>query len=713
MNDSSKLEQYLSANLELTEDEKTAVSELVAFFGIDDNVLEYTCNLKKTLFYCIEKGMLDEIYVSVLEQQYFANTISIRGITMSHAIFSFNYLSKGMAAYKYYFYELTTLLNRLKDDKESFTVIKLYGYSNSCRKFLEFVTDNITDSIYSNYSLREVIAYIRKHYSNDENVLKMVGNINALIYETYRASDEKFIIENVSQQSADGNQHLEFMRRIGYHNDAILKTEMEAYSQETIMRESSDINDYSKFMSAKYKSAAIQKSHISFISNANTITLCELRYLHDLIADKANDVDKRICARFLFFSAFCGVDLNDLLLIFCGKHEKIKYNSDLSALEYKTEKSKKQKTQHLKETEHEITIEFPTMLSNIAFNLYCFCTSQTYEDLKCNIDKQYAKIRKEYRKISSLQLTEKRISNFFNVYFTQKYMLDELIADYISCKLATHTVTKQHYVRFTNTHLISSYTSAFNKCLKDLHIQYIKPENRAANEKHFGSTAVVEKEFVVKMFDEIREIIKTTTCERTNFNFASFYIYTLMKLSLGIRPLILPVFNEANTSFETKFTIIRDKKSKNYIEFRNLPVCSFICKEFKAFKDYSEKYFSKVSFIIDDVNKYGKNDTLLFMLNENNKPTNFSKANINEYIYSHMDLKVSHLPANFLRHYFRTYLSDNHFNSTFMDFLMGHNLEGQEMLNRYSSLDIIMFRKRVIKAQERIIKEHKIESLFN
>lgn len=531
MNDLESTTQYLSAIFNISESEAEELADTVTFFGIDNLTNEFICILGNTLSTCIETGKLPESYSHILSNHYFKQAQNIHGITISHAILSFNYLSQDKDAYKYYFYELTTLLNMLKADKVSCTQLKLYNYSKACRQFIEFVSENFPKEFFSTYSLRETLGHIRTLYDEDADVQSIVDQINVLIYKTYRISDENFLIEHISQQSADGTDTLEFIRRIGYQGINAFKAEMEAYSQATIVQETSKQTDYSAFISARYKSLAIQKSHFPFISNANTITLNELKYFYDVMICKDNSLDKRMCALFLFFSANCGIDFSYLISIFDNTSFIVSYDHVLSTFNYKTEKSKRKAKQNLSSTDNEMKIPFPYFLNSTAKKLYAYCKKRHYDNLEERMKNEFTKIRKDYRKRSSLRITEKRVSNFFNVYYTEKYKLDSLVADYISCRLATQTVTKQHYVRLKSTQLLNAYNTAFDKCLEDLNTSHINSSFVCKPVvKYFGSSSVVEKDFVISMFKEIKEVFKTTTCERTRFNFASFYIYTLMKL---------------------------------------------------------------------------------------------------------------------------------------------------------------------------------------
>ncbi|PLX70386.1 MAG: hypothetical protein C0602_06130 [Denitrovibrio sp.] len=408
-----------------------------------------------------------------MNNPYFEQKPSIHGITISHSILSFNYLSQDKAAYKYYFYELTTLLNLLKTDKVSCTQLKLYNYSKACRQFIEFVSENFPKELFSAHSLRETLSDIRTLYDEDADVQSIVDQINVLIYKTYRMSEENFLIEHISQQSADGNSTLKFIRRIGYQSISALKSEMETCTQETIAQDTSTQANYSAYISAGYKSLAIQKSHVPFISNANTITLNELKYFYDVMNCKENSTDKRVCALLLFFSANCGIDFSYLISIFYNTSFIVSYDHILSTFNYKTEKSKRKAKQNLSSTDNEVKILFPSFLNSTAKKLYAYCKKRHYDNLEERMKNEFTKIRKDYRKKSSLRITEKRVSNFFNVYYTEKYKLDSLVAYYISCRLATQTVTKQHYVRLKSTQLLNSYTTAFDKCLEDINASHI------------------------------------------------------------------------------------------------------------------------------------------------------------------------------------------------------------------------------------------------
>jgi len=710
------LESYLAHKLSLNDGKAHELARVLVSLGIRKEIFKYSKYLRTALLTAISNKQLSESFKQILQNAFFVDGCKndINGITEEFSIFSFHFLTQNLPAYKFYSHELSEMLTALENNKEVHSVNKLYQYSLACRSFIIFISDNYNEEILRASTLKDMLKKITDNQQKDK-IRQDIDKIKTLVYESFKNTNEKFLVDEYFQIMADGQDELHILERLGYFRESSLITEDEELSQAIFSKEKPKQPAYKKYMSSKYRSLALQRANTVSLCNANSITLNEIDFFYSLYkSDKYKHL--KLATIVLIFSTQTGIDYSEIVAMLSKSGYRIfltceygYYSYDIAA-NLAIPKGCKGITHTARD---KVFINLHPRLHNMMLQLDKLISEITRKEIEIQFTNQLKMIRTLHNKSSSLRLTEKRISNFFKVYYTQKYLLNDLIAQYISAELISSKPAQQFYTLLTHEEIHEAYNEAFDKCCYD--IQFPEKSTPAISEIaqiSVGSKIVPEKKYLIKYFKDLKTTYASVFTPEDQFNLRSFYLYSLLMLISGLRPLAAPVFNNSNLDINTKFAILRDKRSKYNIEFRNQPLCDFITNEFKQFNGINQKYFNSLDCIIHGLDELGSYESLLFLINENNNAVTFSKQNVLKHVHAHVKSDISNLPQNFLRHNFRTFLSNKRYNSRFINFCMGHNKTGQEMFNTFSSIDIIKYRRQTIELQNRILKEYQIESLY-
>jgi len=195
------------------------------------------------------------------------------------------------------------------------------------------------------------------------------------------------------------------------------------------------------------------------------------------------------------------------------------------------------------------------------------------------------------------RLTKESLSRSFQSYFQSRYKCDPVCVSYISAKLDPSTRTQRFYMRVTPEELHQEYYPCYNQFKNDLHknlieigkvddaivpfrsLEYLStidktPDADALKDfAAFGSKIVPKLTSLMDFFKKITGILESLPLrsEQERFDYYNLYaifVYIVLQLASGLRPLADPPINLDCVNFMGNFIYVSDKDSTKYREGR-------------------------------------------------------------------------------------------------------------------------------------------------
>lgn len=700
--------------MELPEHDIIDLADSILFLGVKYEIFNLSFLLRPALVQLSERGYFDESIMQFLDNDFFKqpeNKYST-DILIKYPIFGFNYKAQRHTAYKFHGNELCQLMNDVENKQKRHSVNTRYAFGLDARKFIEYFSNNYDEQFIQERSLSELLTYIRFNIPDYETSCPFYERVFRLYNQGFRGSHDIVLSREYDLPSYDGRKAFQMIETIRTKNRTRLNDEQDAGKYELLSKHEREQSAFNKYVAMKCKSLAIQKSNVDYIGSVSTIGLNELKFFYDELNVAKSNIRKAVIAS-VIISAHSGIKYNEVASHLKDESNQFSFKIK-NYLEYelvrKSKRNDKTYEKYAEEATKKVRIYFPPKLTHLIDFL-----SNYYSMFKIDTDKveyEFELLRRRYKAKSSVSLNAERISNFFKIFYPEKYGFDRLLVQYVSMDILTNNITPQYYTLVSAKDLHNKYCKAFDLCEADLPLKVAR-SNVYPLESRFGSANVPKKTYVTELFTDMKNSYSKHTDERVRFNVRAYYMHLLLMLVTGARPLVSPTYSRNTMSFTTRFAVVMDKMSKNYIEFRNQPLCHFVVGEFERYLDENRRMFGRVQYLSSGLSHLGpERNSYLFLLGNGNKHCDFSSENIRQLVFPFFSMRHDILRPNFLRHYFRNCLVRLNQSEEFINMCMGHIKNGQEMYSKFSSVEISNYRKRVQEIQEIIIKEHKIESLF-
>ncbi|MGE4465954.1 hypothetical protein [Sphaerochaeta sp.] len=707
--------QYLSSSMELPEHNIIVLADSLLFLGVKYEIFNLSYLLKPALVQLSERGYFDERILQFMDNDYFKQPENKYNteILLKYPIFGFNYKAQQHMAYKYHGHELCLLMNNVENRQKRHSINTRYLYGLDARKFIEYFSNNHDEQFIQERSLPELLTYIRVKVPLYQTSCPFYERVSLLYHQGFRDSHDIVLTREYDLPSYDGRRAFQMVERIRTKSRTRLNDEQDAGSYDLFSKhQQRGQSAFNKYVAMKCKSLAIQKSNIDYIGSVSTVGLNELKFFYDELNRAESDLRKVVIAA-VIISAHSGIKYNEVVNQFKDESNRFSFNIR-SHLEYelarKSKRNDKEYEKYAEESSKKVLIYFPPKITYLIYLLIGYYSKHQMD--KDKIEYEFELLRRRYRNKSAVSLNAERIANFFKIYYPEKYGFDRLLVQYVSMDILTNGITPQYYTLVSVEDLHRKYCKAFNLCDTDLPLK-IKRSHVYPLESRFGSANVPKKTYVTELFTDMKKSYSKQNDERVRFNIRAYYMHLFLMLVTGARPLVSPTYSRNTMSFTTRFAVVIDKMSKNYIEFRNQPLCHFVVGEFERYLEENRRMFGRVQYLSSGVSHLGpERNSYLFLLGNGNKHCDFSSENIRQLVFPFFSMRHDILRPNFLRHYFRNCLVRLNQSEEFINMCMGHIKNGQEMYSKFSSVEISNYRKRVQEIQEIIIKEHKIESLF-
>lgn len=219
----------------------------------------------------------------------------------------------------------------------------------------------------------------------------------------------------------------------------------------------------------------------------------------------------------------------------------------------------------------------------------------------------------------------------------------------------------------------------------------------------YGSPIICKKDYIVVAVKKLRNAIETEADFIRCHNLLTIYLYIFLQFCTCLRPRNKPEIYWANLGHYGTLTIC-DKQSAKYHEERSICLINSIqllISRFKAevskLRTYLASFYSNVALMKD-------RDRLLFFIDEETgAPVDFTLKKMKAYL-SNISIEWT-LPPNFPRHFTSNYLYTSGIPLEAIEYWMGHQHAGREVLNITSSCDLPSIVAVILPLIEELVQE--------
>ncbi len=295
----------------------------------------------------------------------------------------------------------------------------------------------------------------------------------------------------------------------------------------------------------------------------------------------------------------------------------------------------------------------------------------------------------EINRANKTRLTSNRIAEFLSCFLHQRGVDDVVNA------LVTGNPSIQEAGTYYYQYEHKSLLEAYELFLTEFFALEIEDFKKEALIKHKGgSQLVVKPEVVSALFEHLVSKTQASKGDIADFHNAyTYYILHLLNFATGHRPVRDPFDDLERIDLINKKIFISDKESRQTASSaRVLRLSELAIQQINLYIEHLKKLQLQLFIINPDAANAvartlaGKN-RLLFLFEENDSGSYqiqpLSPKAVQEYLGA-----LFNIPANWHRHYLRTFLSRSTVPGELIDAWMGHAKLGQEGYNQFSGLSM-------------------------
>lgn len=295
----------------------------------------------------------------------------------------------------------------------------------------------------------------------------------------------------------------------------------------------------------------------------------------------------------------------------------------------------------------------------------------------------------EVNRVNKTRLTSNRIAAFLSNFLHQRGV-DDVVNALITGNPSIQEAGTYYY-QYENKIVFEAYELFLNE-LFALEIEDFKKE--ALIKHRGGSQLIVKPEVVSALFAHLASKVQTSSDDIAKFHNAyTFYILHLLSFASGHRPVRDPFDDLDHIDLINKKIFISDKESRQTsTSARVLRLPEIAIQQLNLYIEHLKELQLRLCVINPNAANAvartlaGKN-RLLFLFEENDSGSYqiqpLSPKAVQEYLGA-----LFNIPANWHRHYLRTFLSRSTVPGELIDAWMGHAKLGQEGYNQFSGLSM-------------------------
>ncbi|PCI64941.1 MAG: hypothetical protein COB38_12080 [Gammaproteobacteria bacterium] len=326
---------------------------------------------------------------------------------------------------------------------------------------------------------------------------------------------------------------------------------------------------------------------------------------------------------------------------------------------------------------------------------------------------QLVKIRiKEINEKYKLRLTVNKISSFLSSHLKQTNLAPSEQA--LICGVSERHSPALYYRTFSSTEVRNSYEKVITDRFPDLNFEFSSFDDSS---ERLGSKLVVPENYVGNLFKYYHclfdhglagfspPIVDNESINGTKndyiisnkqgelfkifefHNFYTAYVYLLLSLGTGHRPIIAPFERLDDFDPILNQLLICDKINKSGYTSRIIPVIDIITEQVELYVQHLTKLkyilftlgfqeTDKISAALD-----GKGNFLLWFSSQWKKP---KIVNLSPKLITFLHNSFWPLPANWNRHFMAQELIKENLHGCLIDIFLGHEAFGQESIGRFS-----------------------------
>lgn len=295
----------------------------------------------------------------------------------------------------------------------------------------------------------------------------------------------------------------------------------------------------------------------------------------------------------------------------------------------------------------------------------------------------------EVNRVNKTRLTSNRIAAFLSDFLHQRGVDDVVNALITGSPNIQEAGT--YYYQYENKTLLEAYELFLSEHFS-LEIEDLKKE--ALIKHRGGSQLIVKPEVVSALFAHLASKVQASKGDIAAFHNAyTYYILHLLNFATGHRPVRDPFDDLDHIDLINKKIFISDKESRQTsTSARVLRLPEIAIQQLNLYIEHLKELQLQLCVINPNAANAvartlaGKN-RLLFLFEENDSGSYqiqpLSPKAVQEYLGA-----LFNIPANWHRHYLRTFLSRSTVPGELIDAWMGHAKQGQEGYNQFSGLSM-------------------------
>ena len=346
----------------------------------------------------------------------------------------------------------------------------------------------------------------------------------------------------------------------------------------------------------------------------------------------------------------------------------------------------------------------------------------------------YAKLFKQWKKAASgwtelmadvgrrchENVTPARIRATFRALFVGQAGLAPLHANLIMNEIPTRYRAQHFYSNINGVLLKQQYHDACQSIQETLRLdtksqgEISEEVSYVANqENRFGSRLVPEMNALSEYFKElhalfINDVASPAWCPKT-WNIMTLYIFRLLQLSTGMRPVRDRLPQWPDISFQTRTIRLSDKDNLRFYESRIIPLATAMFHWLGYFAHLQKKYFIATNFHLKNILPPFRNqptgDMFSYIDTEHKIIRPSTLNDINRLEEENGLASMFPFKPNALRHNLLTRLNENNVDQHIIDFIMGHKHFGGETFGRLSPISSLQYTKLATQALDEFLIE--------
>jgi len=320
----------------------------------------------------------------------------------------------------------------------------------------------------------------------------------------------------------------------------------------------------------------------------------------------------------------------------------------------------------------------------------------------------------EVGRISSENITMARIHATFRALFVGQMKLPELYANLISRNIPLQNRSQHFYANMHASQINQAYAHAATTIHKLLQPD---PQNSAVSspphsipEPRIGSRLVPDehlKQYFAELHASFALQLENSCLDCDSWNRLVVFVYRLLQLSLGIRPIRDTPPTWDDISFDLGWIRISDKNNLHYYESRIIPLPTTLRAWMLFLRNLQPHAFLDLNLPLSGLaginTKSACRDAFVTANTDSNMLCPFQYDDIDK-VESGIALATPwRWKANALRHNMLSRLIDEGIDQVIIDFIMGHKHFGREPFGRFSLIDPISYSQQVIDAIDRYV----------